>query len=118
VTTQNVTDARLISCTGTLEPPQHVGIKPQRNQLFRVVRFRTPTTNQSAAPAVIRGRKPLFRQFGNLIIFVRSHDMTVNLSQIASQNALFRGQFAFLIEITSRAPPRGVQTMITIRPRR
>ena len=37
------------------------------------------------------------------MIFVRPHDMTVNISQIASQSALSRGHLPFLIEITCRA---------------
>src|SRR4030081_2019943 len=91
MTLENFANARLISRAAALEPSQHLGIEPQRDKLLGVVRFRTPAPNQLATTTVIRGCKPLFGQFGNLVIFVRLHDMAVNFFQIASQSAFFRG---------------------------
>src|ERR1700676_1364553 len=88
---ENFANARLISRAGALEPSQHLGIEPQRNKLLGIVGFRTPAPNQLAATTVVSGSKPLFGQFGNLVIFVRLHDMAVNFLQIASQSGFFRG---------------------------
>jgi hypothetical protein len=102
---QNIADTRLIPSACTLEPSQDISIEPQGNELFGVVRLWTPPTDHPAATAVIRGHKPLFGQFGNFIIFVRLHDVTINLLQVASQNALFRGHLPPSSMIRAKSRP-------------
>src|ERR1700759_2243860 len=91
MTPQDVADTRLIADSCTLEPTQYVCIKPQRHELLGIVRFWTAAADEFAPTAMICVSKPIFSEFGYLVIFVRLHDMTINFLQVASQSALSRG---------------------------
>jgi len=80
MTSQDVADARLISGARALEPPQYICVESYRDKLLRIVRLWPPATNKLARTTMIGRGKPLLGQFGDFIIFVRFHDMTINLS--------------------------------------